>query len=89
MFRIWAKIFTENRMKRDLVVCNDNPEQKRTTKIFEAIDEICYTFDLPKPIWLASTITDFKRHDKTRFTQDNFMEPIEFDYLELHVIEED
>lgn len=53
------------------------------------MDEICRSFDLSKPIWLDSTIKDFKRHDKTRFTQDNFMETIDFDYLEIHVIEED
>ena len=89
MFRLWAKIFKENRMIKDMVVYNDREGLRRTQKIFEAIEEICHTFDLSKPIWLDSTITDFKRHDKTRFTQDNFMEPIEFDYLEIHVIEED
>ena len=31
---------------------------------------------------------DFKRHDKTRFTSDNFIETIDFDYLEIEVIEE-
>ena len=27
--------------------------------------------------------------DKTRFTQDNFIETIDFDHLEIHVLEED
>ena len=76
-------------MIKDMVVCNDNPELRRTQKIFTAIDDICREYDLSKPIWLNSTISDFKRHNKTRFHQDNFMEPIEFDYLEIHVIEED
>ena len=31
----------------------------------------------------------FKRHSKTRFRQDSFIEHIEFDYLEIQVIEED
>ncbi len=89
MFRLWAKIFKDNRMIKDMVICNDNHEMRRTQKIFAAIDDICHTYDLAKPIWLDATIEDFKRHDKTRFTQDNFMEPIGFDYLEIHVIEED
>lgn len=89
MFRLWAKIFKDSRMIKDMVVCNDDKDMRRTQKIFAAIDEICHTFDLSKPIWLNATVEDFKRHDKTRFTQDNFMEPIEFDYLEIHVIEED
>lgn len=53
------------------------------------MDEIVYQFDLGKPIWLDSTVQEFKRHDKVRFTQDNFIETIDFDYLEIHVIEED
>ena len=89
MFRLWAKVFKENHMIKDMVVCNDSPDMRRTQKIFAAIDEICHAYDLSKPIWLEATINDFKRHDKTRFTQDNFIDRIDFDYLEIHVIEED
>ena len=88
MFRLWAKIFKENRMLKDTVI-TDAGTDTRTHKIFRALDEICYQFDLGKPIWLDATVKDFKRHDKTRFTQDNFIEQIDFDYLEIHVIEED
>jgi hypothetical protein len=79
----------DNRLVKDKVVCNDELQTTRTKKIFEAIEEVCAVFDLSKPIWLETTILDFKRHAKTRFTQDNFIEPIDFDYLEIHVIEED
>ena len=88
MFRLWAKEFKNNRMFRDTVI-EDASDDTRTHKVFRAIDEVCYQFDLSKPIWLDSTVSDFKRHDKTRFTQDNFIEIIDFDYLEIHVIEED
>lgn len=88
MFRLWGKIFKDNHMLRDTVVEND-ARDSRTHKIFAALEEICYQFDLGKPIWLDSNITEFKRHKKTRFSQDNFVESIDFDYLEIHVIEED
>ena len=88
MFRLWAKEFKDNHMLRDTVI-EDSSDDTRTHKVFHAIDEVCYQFDLGKPIWLDSTVQDFKRHDKTRFTQDNFIESIDFDYLEIHVIEED
>ena len=88
MFRLWAKEFKNNRMLRDTVI-EDSSDDTRTHKVFRAIDEVCCQFDLSKPIWLDSTVSDFKRHDKTRFTQDNFIETIDFDYLEIHVIEED
>ncbi len=67
----------------------DGSEDTRTHKVFRALEEVCCQFDLGKPIWLDKTAADFKRHRKTRFTQDNFIEEIEFDYLEIQVIEED
>lgn len=88
MFRMWAKIFKDNHLIKDTVICNDSSDT-RTHKIFHAIDDICHEFDLGEPIWLDSTIAEFKRHDKVRFYQDNFIEKIDFDFLEIHVIEED
>lgn len=88
MFRLWAKIWKDNRMRRDTVITDDG-EDTRTHKIFRALDEICREFDLSKPIWLDSNITEFKRGSKTRFRQDNFIEEIDFDSLEIQVLEED
>lgn len=86
--RIWAKEFADNRMIKDIVITN-NENDTRTHKVFKAMEEVCHAFDLATPIWLDSNIEDFKRHSKTRFTQDSFMEEIPFDFLEFHVIEED
>ncbi len=86
--RIWAKEWKNNRMLRDMTVCDDSNDT-RTHKIFRALDEICYEFDLGKPIWLDANIEEFKRHAKTRFHQDSFIENISFDFLEIQVIEED
>ncbi len=87
MFRLWCKIFTDNHMIKDTVICDDS-DVNRTKKIFDAIDKMCVEFDVCHPIWLESNIRDFQRHDKVRFTSDNFIESIDFDYLEIHVIEE-
>ena len=72
-----------------MVVCNDNPDMNRTKKVFSALDEACHAFDLQIPAWLDININDFKKFSKARFTQDSFVEHIAFDYLEIHVIEED
>ena len=88
MFRLWAKIFKDNRMLQDTCIADESADT-RTHKVFHALDEICRQFDLSKPVWLDKNISDFKRNKKTRFTQDNFIESVEFDYLEIHVIEED
>lgn len=88
MFRLWAKEFKDNRMLKDTVI-EDASDDTRTHKVFGALEQVCIQFDLGQPIWLDSTISEFKRHDKARFSQDNFIETIDFDYLEIHVIEED
>lgn len=88
MFRLWGKIFKDNHLLQDAVICDDT-EDTRTHKIFHALGELCYTFDLEKPIWLDSNISEFQKVSKTRFRQDSFIETVEFDYLEIQVIEED
>lgn len=70
-----------------MTVSNDT-EDTRTHKIFQALEAICYAWDLSRPIWLDSTIAEFKRHSKARFYQDNFIESIDFDYLEIQILEE-
>ncbi|MCI5502037.1 MAG: hypothetical protein MR384_02305 [Lachnospiraceae bacterium] len=89
MFRLWAKEFKENRLIKDITITDTSKEKNRTKKVFDALDEVCYEFDLSRPIWLDRNINEFKRIDKTRFYQDNFIDSIEFDFLEISVIEED
>lgn len=86
--RIWFKLIKENRLLRDTTM-TDVSDDTRTHKIFRALDDVCYEFDLGKPVWLDANVEEFKRHAKTRFTQDSFMEEIAFDFLEMQVIEED
>lgn len=88
MFRLWAKEFKDNHLLRDTVI-EDDSKDTRTHKVFRALEQVCYDFDLGKPIWLDKTVAEFKRHSKARFHQDNFIETIGFDYLEIQIIEED
>ena len=85
--RIWFKLMKDNHLLRDYMYADDS-DDPRKHKIFRGIDEVCQVFDLGKPIWLDATINEFKRHARARFTKDSFIEEIDFDYLEIHVIEE-
>lgn len=85
---MWAKIFKDNHMLQDICI-SDAGTDTRTHKIFHALEECCYQFDLAKPIWLDKNVKEFKRLSKTRFNRDNFIEEVGFDYLEIQVIEED
>ena len=74
MFRLWGKLWKDNRLLQDMVVCNGEKDLNRTGKVYRAIEEICYAFDLSRPMWLKSNITEFQKHDKVRFGKDNFVE---------------
>lgn len=87
MFRLWAKIWKDNHLEKDTVISIDSTDT-RTHKVLQALEEVCYQFDLGKPIWLDSNITEFGRNAKTKFRADSFIESIEFDFLEIQVLEE-
>ena len=88
MFRLWAKIIKNNHLIKDTVICDDSNDT-RTHNVFRALETIAYQFDLGKPVWLDVTVNEFKKYAKTRFYQDNFIETIDFDFLEIQVLEED
>lgn len=87
--RIWCKLFEKNHLIQDVVIEDYDPAKTRTKKVYDSLEEACYTFNLEKPLWLDKNKREFIRHARTRFTQDNFIETIEFDYLDFQVIEED
>lgn len=87
--RIWGKLMKDNRLVQDMVAEITDYNLSRTKKVYQALDEMCYAFDLAKPIWLKQNQRDFIKHSRTRFTQDSFVEEIDFDYLDFQVIEED
>lgn len=89
MFRLWAKIMVSGKMVKNMIIENSDSSLNRTKKIFNSIDEICYAYDLSKPIWLDKNIREFKKNSRTRFTKDNFVDEIEFDSMDIEVIEED
>ncbi|MGN0151558.1 MAG: hypothetical protein ACI39Q_03710 [Wujia sp.] len=89
MFRIWGQLFKNHKVIKDHIVCIEDYSMTRTQKVYKALEEICYEFDLSKPIWLKANQTAFIQRSRTRFTQDNFIEQIDFDYLDFQVIEEE
>jgi hypothetical protein len=86
---MWGKIWKENHLLKDIVIACDNPDLNRTRKVYYCLDEICHAFDLGVPLWLDSNKKEFILHDKVRFYSDSFIETIDFDCLELQVLEED
>ena len=62
MFRLWAKIIFSGKIVKNMTIENSDSSLNRTKKIFNAIDEVCYTYDLSKPLWLDKNINEFKKN---------------------------
>ena len=88
MFRMWGKLVKNNRTIQDTVAEIPYGSLTRTQMVFQALDELCVRLDLGKPIWLDTNIREFQLRDRTRFGQDQFIETIDFDFLEIQIIEE-
>ena len=64
MFRMWGKIFKDNRLVSDTVSCISDYSLTRTQMVFQALTEICCRLDLGEPIWLDANIRAFQLHAK-------------------------
>ena len=84
MFRLSGKCVRHTKIILNAVI-ND---ESRTEKVLGAVTALAAEFDLPSPLWLEKNIRDFKRRARTRFTADNFLEALPFDYMEIEVLEE-
>lgn len=88
MFKIWIKVFDNNHLLKQITI-EDDSNESRTHKVFSALDKACQEFNLSRPIWLEKNINDFKRFSRVKFTKDSFIDEIEFDFLEMQMLEED
>ena len=62
MFRLWGKIWKDNHLIKDTVICNDENDT-RTHKVFGALEKICYEMDLGNPIhcWTRPSVNSRTR----------------------------
>lgn len=88
MFRIWFKIYIENKIIKDTVIVV-NSKDSRKEKALIALDEACMFFDLQKPMWLSDIEKDFVQFGRVSFNQNHFIEVIDFEILELEIIEDE
>lgn len=52
-----GKNLEDNHLIRDTVICQTDYSMSRTSMVFQSLDDICYEFDLGKPIWLSIPIS--------------------------------
>lgn len=87
MYRLWAKIIKKGRIIESIDINNDKEislDQKRK----ECFEEICYKLDLSIPLWLDKHSKEFKDFKRVTFLPDDFIDDIDFDKLEIDLIDD-
>lgn len=86
MIRLWGKIIKENKIiSQEVSECTDKKDP--FLLVDRCLQALCKKLDISEPYWLDKNKQEYKKHLKASFTQDNFIETIDFDRFEIEVIE--
>ena len=81
--RMWVRAIKGHRALKDVIVpC-------RRHEPLPALREALRTVDLGMPIWMARHQADWVSFGLTRFLPEHFLEPVDFDRLEVSYIAPD
>ena len=80
---LWVRTIRHHRMDRQMVepCTREEPE--------EALSEACRKLDIARPIWLDKNHREWADFGLTRFLPDAFLETVDFDRLEIELIDPD
>ncbi len=89
MFRLWGKVYKDDSIIKDTVVGMDDQNLSTDTLTYSCMDKLCDIFDIQHPMWLKDNHKEYPVYRRTVFKQDHFIEEIDFDHLEIEIIEDE
>ena len=84
MFRIWAKVFSEDHIVKQTVYERD--EAFTYASFFTYLTEICDSLDVPTPVLLKPHIMNYAKFKSVTFRPSDYMEEIPFQKFVLENI---
>ncbi len=81
--RIWAKTVNNDKITRNYMY-----EQPLITanNFYNCVQEICNEMDVPTPVVIDINTQHFFRFNITKFPSREFVESVDFEYLELEFV---
>lgn len=83
--RIWAKAFSQEKIKADFIY---DSQPIMPNNFYNCIQEICNQMDIPTPIVTDVNARHFFNFNITKFAPQDFVESVDFDYFELECVPE-
>ena len=84
MFRIWAKVYSDDRIIKQHVYEKEEPFAY--SSFFTYLTEICDALDVPTPVLLKPHLFQYAKFRRITFRPADFMEDTPFDKLVLENI---
>lgn len=88
MYRLWGLIRKNNKRVKDMIAQSTEPGLTEEARLEQCIQQMCSAYDLQRPMWLPKNVRDYETYKRVVLNQDNFIEFIDFDALELEVLED-
>jgi len=79
--KLWIKVYKKEKLFINEVISNNQPLD--CPRLTWALTELCDKFDLPTPIVTETNVYNLKEFNHTKFIQRDFLEKINFDYMEI------
>ena len=84
MIKVWGKVLKRNKIIHNHTIETYGEFSENT--VLECLYQICLKLDLPRPIILNKHTKDLNNFLFMRFFPDDFIEPVHFDKMDVHVI---
>ena len=84
MFRIWAKVFSEDHIIKQHVYEKEEPFAY--SSFFTYLTEICDALDVPTPVLLKTHIMNYAKFNTVTFRPADYMEEVPFQKMVLENI---
>ena len=81
MFRIWAKVYRDDRIVKQLTYARE--EKFVYADFFRYLTDICDGLDIPTPVLLKPHLFQFAKFRHVVFRPSDFLEDVGFDRLML------
>jgi hypothetical protein len=83
MTSLWIRLIHRHRIERQTTVPCAHSE------VLDALTDACRALDVPRPFFLPKNDREWEEFSQTAFGADNFIEHINFDKMEIELIDPD
>ena len=83
--KIWGKIRKDNRTVSDAVAVVHAKSALEVEDWSEPFSSLCHKLNLSRPVILKKHVRDLEQFSHTVFFPSDFMEPVDFDKLEIEL----